>query len=289
MSLTDGILQGIIQGLTEFLPVSSDGHVSLYQHFTGNSSENGLFFTLMLHLGTLLAVFIAYHKEIYQLILEGIAMLSDLFKGKLFERKPTEDRMMIYMLIVTTIPLLAFVFIKDFITSFANDDDIIVEGLCFLFTSSLLFFGSRSVKGRKMAKDMKIGNALTIGFFQGLAILPGVSRSGSTISTGLMLGFSKDFMVRFSFILSIPAILGASILEIPDAIREGVSFGMVPLIAGMIAALIVGLFAIKLVKLLVANDKYIVFAYYTFILGVVVLGIGIYEKLDLFFKIYQSF
>ncbi len=289
MSLVDGILQGIIQGLTEFLPVSSDGHVSLYQHFTGNSSENGLFFTLMLHLGTLLAVFITYYKEIYRLILEAFAMLSDLFKGQIFKTKATEDRMMIYMLIVTTIPLLGFVFIKDFIISFANDTDIIVEGLCFLFTSALLFFGARSVKGRKTAKNMKVSNALVIGFFQGLAILPGVSRSGSTISTGLMLGYSKDFMVRFSFILSIPAILGASILEIPDAIREGVSFGAEPLIAGMLAALIVGIFAIKLVKYLVVNDKYIVFAYYTFILGVVVLGIGIYENIDLFFEVYQSF
>ncbi len=289
MSLLDGIIQGIIQGLTEFLPVSSSGHVSLYQHFTGNSSENGLVFTLMLHLGTLLAVFIAYHKDIYQLILEAIAMLSDLFKGKLFKAKLTENRMMIYMIILTTLPLAGFIFIKDFITSFASDTDIIVEGLCFLFTSALLFFSARCVKGRKTAKNMKFKDAMFIGFFQGLAILPGVSRSGSTISSGLMLGFSKDFMVKFSFLLSIPAILGASVLEIPDAIKEGVSFGFEPLIAGMIAALVIGILAIKLVQYLVVNDKYIYFSYYTFILGVVVLCIGIYEKMDLFLDIYSKF
>ncbi len=289
MSLLDGILQGIIQGLTEFLPVSSSGHVSLYQHFTGNNSENGLMFTLMLHLGTLLAVFIAYHKLIGQLIIEGIVMLSDLFKGQLFKAKLTENRMMIYMLILTTLPLAGFVLIQDFITSFANDSDIIVEGLCFLFTSALLFFSAKCIKGKKTAKDMKFKDAMVVGLFQGLAILPGVSRSGSTISSGLMLGFSKDFMVRFSFLLSIPAILGASILEIPDAIREGVSFDMAPLILGMLSALIIGLFAIKLVQYLVVNDKYIYFAYYTFILGIVVLGIGIYENVNLFLDIYSKF
>ena len=130
---------------------------------------------------------------------------------------------------------------------------------------------------------MKPANALTIGFFQGLAIMPGISRSGSTISTGLLMGFSKEFMVKFSFILSIPAILGASVLEIGDAISEGVSFGMTPVFAGMITAAIVGFFAIKLIKYLVVNDKFIVFAYYTFGVGTLVLILGLLEKIGIGF------
>lgn len=278
MTVLDGILQGIIQGLTEFLPVSSDGHLSIYQHFTGNAGEGALVFTLMLHIGTLLAVFVYYRKMIWNLILEFFALLSDLFHGRLFKEKANENRMMIYMVVLATLPLLAFVLIKDFIIGFAEDTDIIVEGLCFLFTASMLYFSSKAVKGKRSAKNMKPVGAITIGFFQGLAIMPGISRSGSTISTGLLMGFSKEFMVKFSFILSIPAILGASILDLKDVLQTGANFGMLPVVAGMITAAIVGFFAIKLIEYLVINDKFIIFAYYTFFVGIAVLILGIAEK-----------
>ncbi len=283
MTFLDGILQGIIQGITEFLPVSSDGHVSLYQHFTNNSGENALFFTLMLHLGTLLAVFIVYFKDIQDLVIEAFSMIADLFKGRLFKTKPNENRMMIYMLIVTTLPLFGFVFIESFLTSLAEDSDIIVEGFCFLYTATLLFLASKCVKGKKGVDELSIKDALIIGVFQGLAILPGVSRSGSTISVGLLKGYSKEFIVKFSFLLSIPAILGASVLKIPGAIKEGVSFELSVLFIGMLSACIVGLFSIKLIQYLVKNDKYQVFAYYTGILGILVLILGVMET---FFGIY---
>ena len=277
MTILDGFLQGVIQGITEFLPISSDGHISLYQHFTGNYGENALFFTVMLHIGTLLAVFVEYRKDIIALIFEGFSMISDLFSGKLFKSKSSENRMTIYMLILTTLPLFGFVFIKDIITGFAEDSDIIVEGLCFIFTATTLYLSAKCVKGHKTAKDMTVKNAMIIGTFQGLAIMPAISRSGSTISSGLLMGFSKEFMVKFSFLLSIPAILGATILEIPGAITEGMPFDILPLIVGMVTSCLVGLFAIKLIKHLVINDKFIVFAYYTFILGIIVLGLGIGE------------
>lgn len=278
MTVLDGIFQGIIQGLTEFLPVSSDGHLSIYQHFTNNSGEGALVFTLMLHLGTLLAVFVCYHKTIWALILEFFLMVGDFFRGRLFKIKANENRKMIYMVVLATVPLLAFVLIKDFIVGFAEDKDIIVEGLCFLFTGSLLYLSSKAVKGKKTARNMKPAGALTIGFFQGLAIMPGISRSGSTISTGLLMGFSKEWMVKFSFILSIPAILGATILDLGDAIEMGSTMGMAPIIAGMVMSAIVGFFAIKLIEYLVVRDKFIIFAYYTFFIGTVVLILGIAEK-----------
>ena len=168
--------------------------------------------------------------------------------------------------------------IKDFITSFAEDSDIIVEGLCFLFTAVMLFMAAKCVKGRKTARDMTVKEALIIGVFQGLAILPGVSRSGSTISSGLMLGFSKDFMVTYSFILSIPAILGACVLDIPEIIAAGMVYSWPVIIAGLVSSAIVGFLAIRLIRYLVINDKFIVFSYYTFILGIVVLLIGLAEK-----------
>lgn len=278
MSVTDAVLQGIIQGVTEFLPISSDGHLSIYQHFTGNYGENALIFTLVLHLGTLAAVFVTYRKEIWELIAEVFSVLYDLFHRRLSAVRPSQTRCMVYMLIIATLPLFGFVLIKDFITSFAEDSDIIVEGLCFLFTAAMLFFASKCVKGRKEAKDMSVKDALTIGVFQGLAIMPGISRSGSTISSGLLLGYSKDFMVTFSFILSIPAILGACVLDIPEIIAAGVVYSWPVIIAGLVSSAVVGFLAIKLIRYLVVNDKFIVFSYYTFIFGIIVLLLGLAEK-----------
>jgi len=278
MTVTDAIIQGVIQGLTEFLPISSDGHLSIYQHFTGNYGENALIFTLMLHVGTLIAVFVTYRKEIWELIVEVFSMIYDLFHGRLFKVRPTETRAMVYMLVLTTLPLFGFVLIKDFITSFSEDKDIIIEGLCFIYTAVLLFLASKCVKGRKHARDMSAKHALLIGIFQGLAILPGVSRSGSTISSGLLFGYSKEFMVKFSFILSIPAILGACVLDIPEIIAAGAVYSWPVIIAGLVSSAIVGFLAIRLIRYLVINDKFIIFSYYTFALGLIVLLIGLAEK-----------
>lgn len=278
MTVTDAILQGIIQGLTEFLPVSSDGHLSIYQHFTGNYGESALIFTLMLHLGTLLAVLITYRQTIWELICEAFSIMYDFFHGRLKSTRPTETRSMVYMLIATTLPLFAFVLIKDFITSFSEDSDIIVEGFCFLFTAIMLFLSAKCVKGRKGARRMSLRDALIIGTFQGLAIMPGISRSGSTISSGLLLGYSKEFMVKFSFILSIPAILGACVLDIPEIIAAGMVYSWPVIIAGLVSSAIVGFIAIKLIRYLVINDKFIIFSYYTFVLGIIVLLAGLAEK-----------
>ncbi len=278
MTILDAIFQGIIQGITEFLPISSDGHLSIYQHFTGNYGDNALIFTLVLHLGTLIAVLFTYRKLIWELIQELFSMLYDLFHGRLFKFAPDNNRAMIFMIIIVTLPLFGFVFIKDFITSFSEDNDIIVEGLCFLFTATLLFLSSKCIKGRKNAKNMTIRDALIIGVFQGLAIMPGISRSGSTISVGLLMGYSKDFMVTFSFILSIPAILGACILDIPEIIASGMVYSWPVIIVGLISSALVGFIAIKLIRYLVVNDKFIIFSYYTFALGIIVFLIGIAER-----------
>lgn len=279
MTILDAVLQGIIQGITEFLPISSDGHLSIYQHFTGNYGESALIFTLILHLGTLLAVFITYRKDILDLIFEFFAIVDDAFHRRSISGKNNEKRMTIYMLIVTTLPLFAFVLVEDFITSFAQDSDIMVEGFCFLFTAVMLFLAAKCVKGRKSAKQMSVKDGLIIGVFQGLAIMPGISRSGSTISSGLLMGYSKEFMVRFSFLLSIPAILGASILEIPEIIAAGSVYSLPVLLAGLVSSTVAGLLAINLIKYLVVNDKFAVFSYYTAALGIAVIIAALAEKI----------
>ena len=181
------------------------------------------------------------------------------------------------MVLATGIPLLLLFLVKDFFTSLAEDDDIIVEGFCFLYTGLLLLLADRCVKGKKTAKDMKLKDSLWLGFFEGIAALPGVSRSGSTISVGMLRGFSKEFIVDFSFIMSIPAVMAACFFELLDAIEQGIAIDLLPMAVGVLTSLVVGLLAIKLVKWLIKTDRYVVFAYYTIILGVLCAVIGAVE------------
>ena len=278
MTIFDAILQGIVQGLTEFLPVSSSGHLSLVQHFTGQGGEAGGSFSIMLHFGTLIAVFIAFWPTIWALIKEAFAMLGDLFKGKLRFKTDNPQRKMIWMLFLALIPLVLVLPIKDFYSSLSEDDSIIAEGFCFLITAALLLLSDRIVKGKKGPLEMTGKDALAIGVAQAIAPLPSVSRSGSTICTGLLMGLSREHAVAFSFILGIPAVLGANLLEVLDVI-EGTSptFPLPVLLTGMIVSAVVGLLAIWMVKVLVNNDRFRYFGYYTAVLGVIVLAIGIYE------------
>lgn len=279
MKVIDAIFQAIIQGLTEFLPVSSSGHLSLYQHFTGNSGEGALTFSAMLHLGTLVAVFVAFRDTIWALIKEFCTMVKELFTGKFKLSKRNGERNMILMLIISCLMLVPFMFFKDFFSGFSEDSTILAEGICFLYTAAILMLSDKCLKGMKKPKDITVRDAVTVGFFQGIALLPGVSRSGSTISSGLFSGFTRETAVRYSFILGIPAILGGCLIEIKDAASSGFTFEPAPYIIGFIVAAVVGTCAIKMVSWLVKTDKFKIFAYYTAALGAVVIVISIIEKI----------
>lgn len=280
MNLFDAIIQGIIQGLTEFLPVSSSGHLSLYQHFTGNSGEAAGVYSIMLHFGTLLAVLIAFWNEIFDMIKEFFSMAKEIATGKFDKENMTGARRMIFLLIISLIPLCFFYFISDFYNSLAADKDIVVEGLCFLLTAALLIISGKCAKaGGTTAENMSWKQAVGMGIMQGIAPLPGLSRSGSTISTGLILGVSRDQAVAFSFIMGVPAVLAANVLEVPEAIASGMDINWISAIIGMAVSLIVGIAAIKTVKLLVKNDKFTKFAWYLVPLGVIITAIGIFEHI----------
>lgn len=278
----DAIIQGLIQGLTEFLPVSSSGHLSLYQHFTGLSGEAGGMYAVLLHMGTLLSVVIAFWKELLDLLYEFIDVLKDLFRGKLRKESfETGPRHMLWLYVVAELPLLGFYFLSDFYNSLAADSDIIVEGACFLLTAALIIYSgicAKKVKGRS-GDRMTWKDALAIGIVQGIAPLPGLSRSGSTISTGLICGVSREQAVSFSFIMGLPVVLAANLLELKDIIGGEASVEWIPALVGMAVALVSGVLAIKTVKLLVKNDKFNYFAYYLLVLGAVTVGCGIYEHL----------
>ncbi len=278
MSILDAIIQGIIQGLTEFLPISSSGHLSLYQHFTGLGGEAGGIYAVLLHLGTLLAVFIAFWRTVVSIILEFFYLIGDLVTGRFRAGVMPPQRRMLLMLMLSCVPLIGAYFFSDFYTSLAADRDIIVEGVCFLLTAALLFLSGRCVKGHKDAGTMSKGDALAVGITQAIAPLPGLSRSGSTISVGLLCGLSREYAVAYSFILGMPAVLAANLLEIPEALSGNVVINWPAALIGMAVSLVFGLLAIKLVKLLVENDRFTYFAWYMLALGLLTIGAGIYEN-----------
>lgn len=276
--MLETIVQAVIQGLTEFLPVSSSGHLSLYQHFTGNSGEGALMFSAVLHLGTLVAVFVAFRKLIIDLIFEFFRMCKDLVNKKFIWEEMNPERRMIIMIIISTLMLIPFMFFKSWFEGISEDTSIMAEGICFLYTAAILFLSDKCTKGKKTKGDITAKDAATVGFFQGVALLPGVSRSGSTISSGLFCGFDRSTAVAYSFVLGIPAILGGCLLEIVDAVKANeaaVGFGNCAV--GFIVAAVVGVGAIKMVDWLVKSDKFKVFSIYTGALGVIVIFIAVLE------------
>ncbi|MCI1269467.1 MAG: undecaprenyl-diphosphate phosphatase [Ruminococcus sp.] len=279
MKLIDAIIQGIIQGFTEFLPVSSSGHLALYQHYFGSSDESGLFFSAILHLGTLLATFIAFRKDIIALIKELGVMICDLFKGKLFKTKMNPQRRMIVMLIVSCLVLVPCVPFKSLVED-VSEKYMIVLGCLFLYTSAILFLSDRCVKGNRTIGDITCKNALTVGIFQAIALFPGVSRSGSTIAGGLFSGFTRETAVKYSFILGIPTILAGCLLEFKDAVDASESFeNPGAYFVGFLVSAVVGVCAIKMVSWLVKSNKFTIFSIYTLILGLTVIGYELYQRI----------
>lgn len=273
-------LQAIIQGFTEFLPVSSSGHLSLVQHFFGLNGEAGIFTSIILHLGTLVAVFIAFHKIIFALIIEFFLLIKDVFTGKFKWKNMNPQRRMIIMIIISILPLFGFYIFKDFFSEISSDDSIIIEGIGFIYTGTLLLLSDKCMRGNKTRGDIKIFDALTIGFFQGIALVPGISRSGSTISAALFRGIKKEAAVEYSFVLGIPVILAGALVEFKDVSNSNIEIAWIPLLIGFALSALAGFLAIKLIKWLIKSEKFKYFGYYTLSLGAVVIIIGIIEFLS---------
>ena len=300
MTVLQAIIEGIIQGATEFLPVSSSGHLSLSQHFLGMQSPS-LFFDVMLHLGTLIAVIAVYYNLVGRLFREFVFLLRDLFTGKFSTRQMSPDRRLLLMLILGLVPLFLLFLpvpgtgmkVKDFADLWATDNDILVEGLSLIGTAGMLTLGilashrnaqkhgaarrpgSRPYVGRK---EFLAVDAVTVGLFQcAAALLPGLSRSGSTLSAGLMRGINRKAALDYSFVIGIPAILAAAVLELKDALASPPAVGVPVILAGVIAAAVVGFLAIHLLRWMVVTDKLAVFVAYTLVLGVIVVILGVIE------------
>ncbi len=279
MDIINVIIQAVIQGLTEFLPVSSSGHLSVVQHITGYSGETAVILSIVLHLGTLVAVFAAFWQTIWEMIKEFFFTIKDIFTGKFSWRKMNGNRRMMFMVIIATLILVPVYLFKDFFTSRQGDGDIVFEGVAFLFTAVLLFLSDRCSGGYKDGEDMKVSDAVTVGLFQCVALFPGVSRSGSTTAAGLFRGLDKNTAVTFAFILGIPAILGGSVLEIGDALKSDMQLDWVALGIGFVVSAAVGFLAIKLVKWLLDKDRFVIFGVYTLIIGIACVIGGSWEHI----------
>ena len=266
---------GFLQGVAEFLPISSSGHLTLFQYFFSpgqNPEELDMLFTVLLHFGTLISVCVYYWRDIIDMIREFFLGISDLFSRRgSHEGRPPEARRLVLMIIVGTLPLFAVLLVKDTVDAAFSNVTFVSAAL--IATGFLLFFSDRMAKGRKTARTATILDALLVGCAQAVGTLPGISRAGSTISAGMLCGFDRTFAVRFSFLLSLPAVLGANILEIADAVKAGrVDVTKLPMyLVGMVVAGVVGYFAIRLVNLLANKGKFGAFAYYCWAVGVIAL------------------
>lgn len=279
MSYLSAVLQGLIQGLTEFLPISSSGHLSLFQYLTGINGEASVTFSILLHLGTLVAVAVAFWHTIWELLAAAGLFLRDLFTGQLGKHKASPQRRMLYLLVLSCVPLLVVPFFSDAISDISSDNSILAEGVFFLCTAVILMLGDRCAKGKKNAATMGWRDAAFVGVGQLFAVLPGVSRSGTTISAGLMTGLERSYAVGYSFILGMPTILAAALLDLKDVVGSGQGLGLEPgpALVGVLVSAVSGFFAIKLVHYIVKTDKFKVFALYTLVLGLVVIGVAISE------------
>ena len=269
MSILSSMILGLVQGVSEFLPISSSGHLSLFQHFFNLATSDGsLFFDVLLHLGTLIAIFVYYWKDIVKLVKSLIHLIQCLFSKKerqKVKRLAPAERMAL-MIIVATLPLFVILPIKDLVEGLYGNT--IFVGCALLATGVILFLSDRMARGKKGPKSATLLDALLVGVGQAVAVVPGLSRSGTTISAGMLRGFSRRFAVRFSFLMSIPAVLGANILTIGDAVQQGIDTSMLPAyIVGTIVAAVSGYFAIRLVNLLANKGKFGNFAYYCWGIG----------------------
>lgn len=274
MTLFQAIILGIFQGISEFLPISSSGHLVLLQSFFG-ITEGTVFFTVMLHFGSLASIIIFYHKDVYKLVVEFFKMIGDLFKGKGL-RVNNEYRKLDMLLIIGSIPtaLMGFL-LKDFFEGLYSS--IISVAIALIVTGFILMISEKMATGKKNITGFKYIDAIIIGILQGVAITPGISRSGSTIVGGLLVGLNKELATKFSFFLALPSIFGATLLKIGEAFSGGGVVLNAPIIIGTVISTIVGLLAIQFLITMLKKGKLYYFSFYLWILGGVIIVLNLFK------------
>ena len=260
ITFLQAIILGVVQGITEFLPISSDGHLALLQYFFNFKASN-LAYDVLLHFATLLVIVIYFRNNLWEILAKFFLFLKS--------KKQEDFPMIIFFLALATIPIALVGFlVKDYIdVIFANPK---ITGAGFLFTAVFMFLAQSQKQTTKTLKSLNFKDSLWIGFVQTLALLPGVSRSGSTIFAGLSRKFNHTDVFNFSFLLAIPAILGAQILYIPEILQTPTA-ELPQYLVGFLVAFITGFFALSILKNFVVGRKLHYFGIYCLVLGVITL------------------
>lgn len=267
MSIIEAVIYGLIQGVAEFLPISSSGHLALAQNFFGTESADSFFsFNILLHFATLIAVFIMYYKDVACLFTGFFALCTRPFNKERKSASLRSDERLFLMICIATLVLVPAALLSDSVKALADASWAI--GVLLIVNGVMLFVSDRLNKATLCLESAPLLRSLYIGLFQLVGILPGISRSGATITGGLFNGLKRDDAVKFSFLMSIPAILGANVLELAD-INGGFfeQVGVLPCLAGMAAALVSGIFAIKLLQLFAKKGSFTPFAVYSLVVG----------------------
>ena len=276
MTYFEAVILGLVQGLAEFLPISSSGHLALLQQWFGIDENKVLLFAVLLHVGTLISVFIVYWRDIWELIVELCLTIKDLCTGKGLRLEERPVRKLGVMIIVATIPtaIIGLLFNDLFDKLYTS---VLPIGIGLIITGFLLILAERTGNSTRGIDKMNFRNALFIGTVQGIAICPGISRSGSTLFGSLICNLDRKFAVKFVFLISIPSILGSAVMEAPDAIETGIDMAQLgPVIVGMAVAAVSGLIAIKTMIKIVSDKKLSYFSYYVWALGAAVVLYNIF-------------
>ena len=288
MTLAKAIILGIVQGITEFLPVSSSGHLAILKYIFG-IKDVGIEFDIFLHLGTLIAVVLVYYKDIWRLIKTAVKLIGcvvsnlvlairRLFdeEAKFTEYKKVTDtpyKRFVWMILISSIPVaLVGFFLEDYIELVSTG--LLIPGICLLITGVLLLLGDAFPDGNLNMKTTKFRHSVIIGIAQAFAALPGISRSGATISTGMMCGLNKEFAVKYSFILSVPAILGAVLKSCMDMLQGEFVIGsnLKYYLIGAVIAAVIGYIAIRTLLVIVRHKGFKYFSIYCFVIGVLAIA-----------------
>ena len=281
MTFIQSVFLGIIQGITEFLPVSSSGHLSILRNLFGIRTDGGLLFDVMVHLGTVIAICVVFRRDVLRMIGETIRMVSDIWANGsvLIHNKKEKDarrykkilhnnyRRFVVMVLCATIPTAVIGYAARDLVTLASDS-LLAPGIGLILTAVFLIIADVSENGKKIPKDISFTNSFLVGIAQGISTVPGLSRSGTTIAACLISGYDKRFAVKYSFIMAIPAILGAACLEIGQAFSSRISLSQFFIyLAGAVTAGVVGYFSCRKMLTIVRKKKFRGFAIYCLILG----------------------
>lgn len=278
MKIVHAIFMGLIQGLTEFLPVSSSGHLAIFKNLFNVNTDTGILFDVLLHVATLIAVCVVYYKDVIGMIVEFFKMLGDiiynfleLFKAEKNYRKVISNmhRKLVLMILISSVPTAIIGFTAKKLGLIESlEATLLAPGIFLIITAILLFFADRIKEGDKTIKEATYTDSLFLGIAQGIATMPGLSRSGTTIFSCLLCKFDRNLAVKYSFLMSLPAIGGAALLEILDVDTALISGSdVISYIIGMIVAGIVGYICIKVMLLIVRKKKFIYFSIYCLVIG----------------------